>query len=113
MIDDSLDAVLSALGDPRRVRPARPPLGSDSRNPFIAYFLAGKQALLEALVLAEAESGGCSREQRDAAVAELGAAIEFVIGGEVDAFGKVCQPIAGGNGRRAAAANAGPNEFAG
>lgn len=118
MIDDSLDAVLAALGDPRPARHGRQASpnrgqshGSDSSNPFNAYFLAGKQALLEALVLAETEASGCNHEQREAAVAELTGIIEWVIGGEVNAFGQVCQNNVATTARVRAGSNG--NEFAG
>lgn len=112
MIDDSLDAVYSALAEPYRPPPAAPGAAAHSRNPFIAYFLAGKQALLEALVLVQAQGTG-AHDQREAAVAELTAAIESVIGTEVDAFGQVCHAGSAPTRHRPSGANGGGNEFAG
>lgn len=94
MIDDSLDAVYATLAGRRPLRPFKPSPTADSHNPFIAYFLAGKQALLEALVLVQAQAAGTDRNHREAAVAELTSAIEGIVGSEVDAFGQVCHPAA-------------------
>lgn len=113
MIDDSLDGVYSALAEPRAPRATKSAASSHSHNPFVAYFLAGKQALLEALVLVQAQGAG-DRNHRDAAVAELGAAIEAVVGGEVDAFGQVCHAHHAAMARaRSAQASGTVNEFAG
>lgn len=112
MIDDSLDAVYSALAEPHTPPAPKPAAGAHSRNPFVAYFLAGKQALLEALVLVQSRGTG-AYDQRDAAVAELTAAIESVIGTEVDAFGQVCHAGSAATRHRPSGANGETNEFAG
>lgn len=112
MIDDSLDAVYSALAEPHDPPAGKPGAAAHSRNPFIAYFLAGKQALLEALVLVQAQGTG-AHHQREGAVAELTAAIESVIGTEVDAFGQVCHAGPASTRHRPPAGNGVLNEFAG
>ncbi len=48
-----------------------PPAHAGQDNPLYAYFLAGEQALLEALILAQAGVKDLDPKERDADVAQL------------------------------------------
>ena len=61
------------------------------RNPLLAHFLAGKQALVEGLVLAQAGEPRRHPEQQADDVAELHHAILSVAKREVAAFCAICQ----------------------
>jgi hypothetical protein len=92
LIDDTLDAVFVAIRDPaNRRKRNRPPVCACGRNPFIAYFIAGKQALFEALVLAQAQLPALNPAERDHDADVLNEVIRTVIGEEIDSFGEVCQ----------------------
>jgi hypothetical protein len=71
LFDQTLDEVFAALKDPPAPRQSAPPAGACEKNPLFAYFVAGEQALLEALVLAQAGSRNLDPKERDADVAHL------------------------------------------
>lgn len=60
------------------------------RNPLLAFFLAGEQALLEALVLRQAADGQLDPAERDTELAELQHSIREIARREVEAFCAVC-----------------------
>jgi len=102
MIDQSIDAVLEALGAADEVRENAAgqagrrfecPCG---RNPLLAYFQAGEQAWLETLVLAQAEAPEGEARERAAAAITLRAAFRAVAEAEIEAFCGVCRYRAGG-----------------
>jgi hypothetical protein len=61
------------------------------RNPLLAYFGAGKQAMLEGLILAQAATAPLDPLHRDASLAELAAILGEIATREIDAFCGVCQ----------------------
>lgn len=61
------------------------------RNPLLAYFSAGEQALRESLVLAQAEMKELSPLARDTALTELDHAVHSIARREIEAFCAVCQ----------------------
>ncbi len=61
------------------------------RNPYLAYFVAGEQALLEALVLAQAEGPPLDPAARDAAVQELYGVMRASARREIESFCSLCQ----------------------
>jgi hypothetical protein len=95
LLDWSLDELLAALAGGAAVegpaadrsRPACP----CGRNPFLNFFVAGEQALLEALVLAQTEILPLTPALRDGAVAELHLAVRERARSEVEAICSVCQ----------------------
>ena len=99
MLDWTLDEVFNSLSrpNPRRRRfrvAAHPPARADcpcGRNPLLVYFVAGEQALLEALVLAQADALGLDPIARDSAVTELYLTIRAVARREIESFCAVCQ----------------------
>lgn len=100
LVDWTIDEVLGALRASRRSTtpsPARSKaeaLRADcacGRNPFLAFFLAGEQAMLEALVLTQAAQPALDPAARDTAVAELWLVLRLVRTREVQAFCSLCQ----------------------
>lgn len=60
------------------------------RNPLMAYFVAGEQALLETLILVQASLPDCA-ETRACAVYELKLAMAHVAHREIETFCALCQ----------------------
>jgi len=100
MIDFSLNTLFSGLRGPHHAR--RKNLRSVSasaadgslcpcgRNPLLAYFVAGEQALLETLVLVQAGIPATA-EARSADVQELKQVMAHVAVREIENFCSVCQ----------------------
>ena len=61
------------------------------RNPLLAYFAAGEQAIEEALILEQAGASTIDPVQRDDAFAELKRAVREIARREIDAFCSLCQ----------------------
>ncbi len=95
LFDYTLDQVFGTLQDqpaPRRSAPAPAyaairAICTCDRNPLLAYFLAGEQALLETLVLLEASAHG----KQDHAATELHLTIRRIARREVESFCSLCQ----------------------
>lgn len=97
LLDETIDAVFAALrrgASNRRVPVPDCPCG---RNPYLSYFRAGRQALLEALVLLQAETAALDPDERDNAVATLNAALGRVAAEAIEGFGSLCQHRAFGS----------------
>lgn len=97
LIDWTLDEVYRTLeGLPSRRRPLRPcsrhevecPCG---RNPLLAYFAAGEQALQESLIFAQSELPQLEPVLRDSALAELNLSLRHIARREIQAFCALCQ----------------------
>jgi hypothetical protein len=99
MIDRTLDEVFAILG----ATAAAPSPGRHEgyaairancgcgRNPLLAYFLAGERAMLERLVLVQAEVRDLPPEKRDRAVTELYLALHRIARREITAFCSFCR----------------------
>jgi hypothetical protein len=61
------------------------------RNPLLAYFAAGRQALREALVLAQTLSPELTAQQRDDALVCLEQVFGHIARAEIEMFCAVCQ----------------------
>lgn len=99
MIDYTLNTLFSALHASLAKRRATKSTVSCSaershcpcgRNPLLAYFIAGEQAVLETLILVQAALPDCS-ESRATAVLELKQVIASVAHREIETFCAVCQ----------------------
>ncbi len=99
LIDWTLDEIFTALGNPlarhraggtRFAHEHRPecPCG---RNPLLAYFAAGEQAMHEALILAQVDTAPLDPLERDASFDELNLVLQHISRREVEAFCGVCQ----------------------
>lgn len=90
-INDSLSEIFSAL---RRGPVPAPVSRSDcgcGRHPLGAYYLSGQQAVLEALVLAQAARAPLAPAVRDAEFAEVKAAVTALAARDLAALAQVCQ----------------------
>lgn len=90
-IDGALKEIFAHLRKGVDEPPGSPRECACGRNPLHAFFVAGEQALLESLVLAQAEYPGLSPETRDRDFAELRHAIRHVAHREMDTFASLCQ----------------------
>lgn len=99
LIEWALDQIFSSLRDPSIRRKAEHAGGRAAarpdcpcgRNPLLAFFLAGEQALLEALVLEQAAHLPVDPRERDTALNELYYVLRAMARREVEAFCSVCQ----------------------
>lgn len=99
MIDWTLDKVFAELRSHKACNTATlPPTIATLQakcpcglNPFFKHFMAGEQALLEALVLAQSEEPSPDPALRDAAVTELYVVTHALARCEVEAFCSLCQ----------------------
>lgn len=99
MIDWTLDECFATLRPPlARRRPGHPVNGAllkpdcpCGRNPLLAYFAAGEQAIEEALILEQARSTAIDPVQRDEAFTEVKLTVREIARREIEAFCSVCQ----------------------
>lgn len=87
LFDQTLAEVFTARSAPPQFVRVECPCG---RNPLLAYFLAGEQALLEALILAQAETPALDPAERDAGVVELRNIVRSIARREIEAFSGIC-----------------------
>lgn len=96
LIDWTLDELFTALGNPLSghapaTRAAEPqPDCPCGRNPLLAYFAAGQQAMHEALVLAQVDCAPVNPIERDAAFEEVNLVFLHISRREIEAFCGVC-----------------------
>jgi len=99
LIDWTLDEIFSALGNPlarhrsggTRFTAQQRPECPCGRNPLLAYFAAGEQAMHEALVLAQVDSAPLDPLERDASFEEVNLVFQQISRREIEAFCGVCQ----------------------
>lgn len=94
LLDTTLDDIFRHLAQrsPRR-HPSRTaaPLCPCGRNPLLAYYAAGRQALREALVSAQAASPGLSARERDDDLQMLNDVFDHIARREIESFCAICQ----------------------
>ncbi len=102
LLDETLDNIFEALrghlvdDEPASLSaPAARPFCECGRNPFLHYYMAGERALLEALILTQAETRPCDAPTRDLAVLDLYLVVRRFARGDVSVFCSVCQYGAG------------------
>ena len=97
LIEWSLQEIFRSLETPpfRRVlersQPETSTLCPCGRNPLLAYFGAGEQAMREALILAQVASPALDPVERDASLLELNTRLREISRREIDSFCGVCQ----------------------
>ena len=95
LMEGTLNEILTALEHPTAesvpVHGHEPSSGCCGQNPFLCYFAAGEQAILEGLVLAQAASTPLDPDERDSSLAELEGVLEHISRREIEAFCGVCQ----------------------
>lgn len=97
-LDRSLDEIFARLHQPGPLGGCGRPVQADETNPWYAYFRAGEQALLETLVLTQAEMPALDPAARDADFAELKQVIHHLTQREVAAWSAISKS-AGRSGR--------------
>lgn len=97
LLDWTLDEIFRALDRPAGHRRAAR-LAVDyrhhcpcGRNPLLAYFAAGEQAMREALILAQSAMTNLSPVERDVGLEELNLVLAQISRQEIEAFCGVCQ----------------------
>lgn len=97
LIDETLDEIFRALHDtgaaPQSLETSAPPHRARcecGRNPFLAYFLAGEQAVLDELIHAQSEAVQTDRAVNITAVAELSTLVRHLARREVETFCSLC-----------------------
>jgi hypothetical protein len=94
LMDLTLDDVFAALaaGEGRR-RHARSGeiVCRCGRNPLLVYFSVGRQAMREALVMAQVEMAALTGADRDGALVDLDSGYSQIARREIEAFCAVCQ----------------------
>ncbi len=99
LLDWAIDEIFCTLKPEanRQLDPAPPPATTVrtecacGRNPFLAFFIAGEQAMIEALVLGQTEIPALDAVSRDSAVSELYAVLHQLRDQEIDSFCALCQ----------------------
>ena len=99
LLDWTLDEIFTALTNPlARHRQGGAHGATDERpecpcgrNPLLAYFAAGEQAMHEALILAQIAAAPLDPLERDASFNELNSALKHIAHREIAAFCGVCQ----------------------
>lgn len=90
LIDETLRVVFAALESDNLPERDTPPCCSCGRNPYLGYFAAGKQALLEVLIEVQREHPRLTSAQRDADLKSVVNALCVVIGDYADSFATLC-----------------------
>lgn len=89
---DEIDRALTHTSVRRRLgRRGLPVDCRCGRNPLLAYFAAGQQALQEALIMAQCATPDLDPLERDASLEELTLVIQDTARREIEAFCGVCQ----------------------
>jgi hypothetical protein len=98
-MDWTLEQLLNELRQARFRRPSekQSPQPSErqlcvcGKNPFLAYFAAAEQAIIEVLFLAEEELSTLSSLERSESLDDLKRAVHAVARRDIEAFCAVCQ----------------------
>lgn len=100
LFDQTLDEVFKELRKHRVPKHVEDGPCHCGQNPLVKYFVAGEQALLESLVLAQVELPALNPVQRDADFAQLKEVIHTIACREISALDQVCQhpPVDAGAG---------------
>lgn len=98
LLDWTLDEIFSLIANPLSLRRHGPPHALDEtpecpcgRNPLLAYYAAGGQAMREGLILAQAAASPLDPLERDSSFAELNLVLQHIAHREIVAFCGVCQ----------------------
>ncbi len=91
LIDETLRAVFAAIASEHPPERDTPPCCSCGRSPYLAYFAAGKQSLLETLITVQREQAGLSVGQRGRDLKLVTSALCAVIGDYSDSFATLCR----------------------
>ncbi len=90
-LDHSLDEIFAALRQPPPHTPEAELARLEGPSPWRAYFRAGEQALLESLVLLQAEMNSLDPAARDTSFGNLKQVINNLTQREIGAWAGICQ----------------------
>lgn len=97
LIDPTLDEFFAALAraldrpaGSSSYTPATRPTCPCGRNPLLAFFIAGEQALHEALILSQSAAGTMNATERDFGFLTVDATLRQIAHREVDALCSIC-----------------------
>ncbi|MDI1319730.1 MAG: hypothetical protein PSW75_05975 [bacterium] len=90
-LDHSLDEIFAALRQPPPHNPDAALTKTEGPSPWRAYFRAGEQALLESLVLLQAEMELLDPAARDTSFGNLKTVINNLTQREIGAWAGICQ----------------------
>jgi hypothetical protein len=91
MFDMTLDEIFRALASTERVTMVPKPTHICRRNPYLVYYEAAEQALLEALIMAQVELAPLAAGERDESLADLRQAVRSIAYRDISAFNEICQ----------------------
>ena len=91
-LDQSLDEIFSTLRQAPPSKADPKPLPIESPSPWQAYFRAGEQALLESLILIQAETKSLDPSARDLAFGRLKQEINNLTQRETKAWNAISRP---------------------
>ena len=92
LFDRTLDEVFAALREPLVPGAPVPPVVAAEKNPLYAYFVAGEQAVLEELILAQAGARDLAPKERDADFAHLRAVMQRIARRDLSSLDGLCKP---------------------
>ena len=93
-LDHSLDEIFAALRQPPSSSAEAAQTKAEGPSPWRAYFRAGEQALLESLVLLQAEMQSLDPAARDTSFGNLKTVINNLTQREIGAWAGICQQTA-------------------
>lgn len=93
-LDNSLDEIFAALRQPPPRKSASDSATVEGSSPWWAYFRAGEQALLESLILLQAEMESLDPAARDTSFGNLKQVINNLTRREIEAWGAICRQTA-------------------
>jgi len=91
LFDKTLDDIFAELRHPHPIDESKPETCGCGKNPLVNYFVAGEQAILEALILAQAEMVQLDPTQRDADFAQLKSVVHAIAQRDLGQLDAVCQ----------------------
>lgn len=96
LFDQTLDEIFHLMRTPAGPAPAPFPECECGRNPFLIYYRAAEQVLLEALVLVQAGVADIGPAERDAGLARVRAAVRSLAVRDIGAISGLCRHSGGG-----------------
>jgi hypothetical protein len=91
LFDQTLDEVFERLADPLTRRSSAQLAEVSDKNTLVAYYKAGEQALLEALIQAQAKSPTLDPKWRDTDLAKLKLVLRTIARREIVAWEGICR----------------------
>jgi hypothetical protein len=91
LFDHTFEEILQGLSSTHRTAGEPRPEAQCDCNPMRVYFAAFEQAVMEALILAQAEETSLSQEDRNASVRDLSTTVRRIARKEIALYDGLCQ----------------------